>query len=316
MSTITGRDARLAFWFAVVLGLLGLVTAWSDPVVGMFEAATFFAVAWGIARGHSGAAIAGACSVLTVLVLAAFRWHEVLQLAVGQPATTLASITVLLALVWFLARAALELAKSPVEPPRWPWLLAACSLFAAALTLRPVAVTAGSMEDTILPGDQILVETLSARFGRLPRRGEIVCLRFPVDNQQIFIKRVTGVPGERLAIRGKRLYVNGSLVNEPYACHKTVYIDPYRDNFPGIPTVRIFAEAAKMLDFNVRGGEVLVPPGKYFVLGDNRDNSLDSRYWGFISAGDIVGRPFIIYGSFDGTPSLANTRWKRLLRMF
>lgn len=129
----------------------------------------------------------------------------------------------------------------------------------------------------------------------------------------------TLLAGDRLRIVEKRLYRNGSPVTEPYATHKTAYFDSFRDNFPGAPDFRLHPPGEAMLRDNVRNGEVVVPEGKYFVMGDNRDSSLDSRYWGFITRADIVGRPVLIYASYDAagpdqTLSVRNTRWNRLLR--
>ena len=153
------------------------------------------------------------------------------------------------------------------------------------------------MEDTLLAGDQMIVETVSQAFGRTPQRGDLVAFRFPVDRAQIHIKRIAAVPGDRLRIENKQLVLNGDRVKEPYATHKTDYIDAYRDNFPGEPTTAIYPPGEAMLKENVRNGEVVVPEGKYFVLGDNRDGSLDSRYFGFITRDDFVGRPLLIYAS-------------------
>jgi signal peptidase I len=189
-------------------------------------------------------------------------------------------------------------------PPRKYWALLALGCVAAALLLaRVVAVRAyvvatGSMEDTLQIGDRVLVETFTAHVGKLPVRGELVALVYPIDRTQRYFKRVVGIPGDRLRIVNKQLYRNGVAVEEPYARYKTDYVDPYRDNFPsGPPNEWVKAPAVRMLKENVRGGEVVVPPGKYFVLGDNRDQSLDSRYFGFVSKGDIFARPVLIYFS-------------------
>ena len=97
----------------------------------------------------------------------------------------------------------------------------------------------------------------------------------------------------------KQLFVNGARVNEPRAVHKMDYMDSYRDNFPAEPNAPIFPPAQEMLRTNVRGGEAAVPAERYFVMGYNRDQSLDSRYRGFVSKSDLIGRPVLIYASFD-----------------
>ncbi len=175
--------------------------------------------------------------------------------------------------------------------------LAAPLVLAWIVGVRAYVIAAGSMEDTLQIGDRVLVETITAHLGRLPERGEIVAMNYPIDRRQKFFKRVVAIPGDRLRILNKQLYRNGVAVAEPYARNKTDYVDAYRDNFPGPPNQLVLAPAARMLSDNVRDGEVIVPPGKYFVLGDNRDLSLDSRYWGFLSKGDIFGRPLLIYFS-------------------
>jgi len=122
-------------------------------------------------------------------------------------------------------------------------------------------------------------------------------------------------------IHDKQLFINGAAVTEPYAEHVTPNTDPYRDNFPSTPTMPLYPAATEMLAKNVVNGEVVVPPGRYFVLGDNRDSSLDSRYWGFIQASDIIGTPKMIYYSVDQGETVArkvpilNVRWGRLFRM-
>jgi signal peptidase I len=147
---------------------------------------------------------------------------------------------------------------------------------------------------------------------------------YPIDRRQTFTKRVVGAPGDRLRIRDKHLYRNGSPVSEPYAQHTTDYIDAYRDNFPQGDPPNLSIEAGSMLSDNLNGGELVVPDGRYFVLGDNRDNSLDSRYWGFIRSEDVIGRPVFIYASHStgelepgvtGTPTVFNMRWDRVLKI-
>lgn len=176
--------------------------------------------------------------------------------------------------------------------------LAAALFLACVVGVRAYVVSGGSMEDTLRIGDRVLVETITAHLGKLPERGEIVSIEDPLDRRQRYFKRVVGIPGDRLHIVNKQLYRNGAAVQEAYVRHKTDYVDPYRDNFPGgPPNDWVKAPGARMLKENVRDGELVIPPGKYFVLGDNRDLSLDSRYFGFIRKGDIFGRPVLIYFS-------------------
>jgi signal peptidase I len=158
--------------------------------------------------------------------------------------------------------------------------------------------------------------------------------RYPVDIRQTFVKRVIGVPGDRIKLVNKKLVLNGVPKDEPYVYHKTEYIDSYRDNFPGEPNVHVSESAQAMLEKQLKNGEIVVPEGGYFAMGDNRDSSLDSRYWGFVPRENIIGKPLIIYWSYDApTEALANptigidhiidliqhfptkTRWKRTFRL-
>jgi signal peptidase I len=161
-----------------------------------------------------------------------------------------------------------------------------------------------------------------------------------VDITQTFVKRVIGVPGDHIKVVGEKVYRNGALLNEPYAYHKLAYPDPYGVNFPGEPPS--YSDPARnsylrdMLENHVVNGEVVVPPNTYFAMGDNRDNSLDSRYWGFVPRDNIIGKPLLIYWSYDastedltgtsvgsmldhfidlGEHFFTRTRWKRTLRL-
>jgi signal peptidase I len=190
-------------------------------------------------------------------------------------------------------------------------------LFGTTTLVQAFVIPTGSMEDTLLIGDHLLVDKLAyAPAGPVSRyllpfqavkRGDIIVFRYPVDIKQTFVKRVIGIPGDRLRIENKAVFVNGIKVDEPYKFHKTEYIDSYRDNFPGEPNALISPPAEVMLEDNVKNNEVVVPPNSYFALGDNRDSSLDSRYWGFVPRDHIIGKPLIIYWSYDApTERLAN----------
>lgn len=217
-------------------------------------------------------------------------------------------------------------------------------LFGTTTLVQAFVIPTGSMEDTLLVGDHLLVDKLSyANSGPVSRlilpyheikRGDIIVFRYPVDIQQTFVKRCIGVPGDRIRLENKQLILNGKRVAEPYVYHKIEYLDPYRDNFPGEPNVHVPEPAQDMLLNHVRDGEVVVPFGSYFAMGDNRDLSLDSRYWGFVPRANIIGKPLIIYWSYDApTDDLSNpsisvrhildlvehfptkTRWGRTLRL-
>ncbi len=212
--------------------------------------------------------------------------------------------------------------SKPIEPAatesRGPWNVMAhlqfalvaliIALFVITFVVQAFRIPSGSMEDTLLVGDYLLVD--KARFGpgghwhavlpyRAIRRGDIVVFRYPVDPTQHFVKRVIGLPGDRIHIRRSHVYINGGVLHEPYVVFKEHFSDEFRDNFPAgnRTNENIRGEWATRLRALVRGGELIVPPGQYFVLGDNRDQSLDSRYWGFVPRENIVGRPLVIYFS-------------------
>ena len=217
-------------------------------------------------------------------------------------------------------------------------------LFGTTSLVQAFVIPTGSMEDTLMIGDHLLVDKLAyAPSGPVSKyiipytevkRGDIIVFRYPVDIQQTFVKRCIGVPGDRIRLVNKQLFLNGRAVNEPYVYHKTEYIDSYRDNFPSDPNVHVADFAQDMLMNHVQNGEVVVPAGSYFAMGDNRDSSLDSRYWGFVPRPNIIGKPLVIYWSYDAsTEALSRpmmsidhlldlvqhfptkTRWRRTLRL-
>src|SRR5579875_2845819 len=167
-------------------------------------------------------------------------------------------------------------------------------LFGTTTLVQAFVIPTGSMEDTLLIGDHLLVDKLAyAPPGAISKhllpysdikRGDIIVFRYPVDIKQTFVKRAMGVPGDHIKLVNKQVYLNGKLLNEPYVVHKENYLDTYRDNFPGDPTANalLYPPAVSMLEHYVQNGEVVVPPNSYFAMGDNRDRSLDSRYWGFV----------------------------------
>ena len=190
-------------------------------------------------------------------------------------------------------------------------------LFLTTTLVQAFVIPTGSMEDTLLVGDHLLVDKLAyAPSGPVSKyilpytpvkRGDIIVFRYPVDISQTFVKRCMGVPGDRIRLINKQVYLNGVKLDEPYKVNKTDYIDPYRDNFPSAPNASIYPGAIDMLEHHVVNGEVVVPPGYYFAMGDNRDSSLDSRYWGFVPRENIMGKPLIIYWSYDAPTGDLNT---------
>ena len=194
-------------------------------------------------------------------------------------------------------------------------------LFASTSLAWSYVIPTGSMEDTLLIGDHMVVDKMAyAPPGALskyllpyeePQRGDIIAFQYPVDISQMFVKRVIGLPGDRLKIVDAQVYINGRRLKEPYVYHKSGYPDPYRDNFPsGSSIVEITPDGKRdallrdMLEHHVVNGEVVVPPSSYFAMGDNRDNSLDSRYWGFVPRKNLVGKPVLIYWSYNTTTDM------------
>jgi signal peptidase I len=153
--------------------------------------------------------------------------------------------------------------------------------FVSTTMVQAYVIPTGSMEGNLRVGDHMLVNKTS----REVNRGDIVAFLYPKDISQTFVKRVIGLPGDRIQMVNKQVIRNGRLMVEPYTQHVESRIDSQRDNFP----------------------ELVVPPGNLFVLGDNRDNSLDSRYWGFVPYANIVGTPLLVYWSYDASTEELST---------
>ena len=189
------------------------------------------------------------------------------------------------------------------------------ALFGTTFIVQAFKIPSQSMEPTLLVGDHLLVnkfifEGNGAWYERLLpyrpiRRGDIVVFKFPFDDHPHYVKRVIGLPGDRVRIIDQHVYVNGDSVSEPYVVHDPTYEDAFGDNFP--PANRYFAEIglrpewAEQILSHVRSGELIVPPDNYFVMGDNRDRSWDSRYWGFVNRRAIMGRPIMVYWSVEAS---------------
>lgn len=213
--------------------------------------------------------------------------------------------------------------RSTVEPPRGPiaeWTVTILLLlFGTTALVQAFVIPTASMEDTLLVGDHLLVDKMAyAPAGAVSKyilpyeevkHGDIIVFRYPVDISQTFVKRVIGVPGDHIKIVDQQLYRNGVLLSEPYIYHKFGFLDPYKDNFPSYAlssgASQVSAELVPswrdMLSNHVQGGEVVVPADSYFAMGDNRDNSLDSRFWGFVPRENIIGKPLMIYWSYQAS---------------
>lgn len=217
----------------------------------------------------------------------------------------------------------------------WTWT-AVLFLFLTTTLVQGFEIPTGSMEGTLLIGDRLLVNKQAYASSdpisrwilpyRDPARGDIIVFRFPLDLNQAYVKRVIGVPGDRIHFENRQLFLNGEAVEEPYRSNRIGGTDPYRDNFPRyaeMSATPLSGSALEMHRKHVRNGELVVPEGFYFAMGDNRDNSLDSRYWGFVPRENIIGKPLVVYWSYgypyvdsyqDGALS-KTMRWGRMLRI-
>jgi len=178
-----------------------------------------------------------------------------------------------------------------------------------AFVVQAFKIPSGSMLETLQIGDHLLVSKFSydvrlpsnifldttdgkvlAKTGD-PERGDIVVFKFPEDEKKDFIKRIIGLPGETIEVREKLVYINGQAIDEPYAIHTKYTIQPIRDNF----------------------GPYTVPEGQFFVMGDNREGSYDSRWWGPVKREKIVGKALVIYWSWG---SITDVRFSRIGMIF
>jgi signal peptidase I len=220
------------------------------------------------------------------------------------------------------------------------------AIFVITFIVQAFQIPSESMENTLLVGDYLLVNKLcygGTGFGDylMPyqpiRQGDIIVFHYPVDPQQHFVKRVIGVPGDRLRLVNKKVFINGKPLDEPYVHYLEPANNLFRDNFPRTDIPAYGLEGKWWLEMRklVEDGQLIIPDGNYFVMGDNRDDSQDSRYWGFVPRENIIGRPLVIYWSvrdWDRNPVVTPagrlqhvayavthifqiTRWNRTLRL-
>jgi signal peptidase I len=222
-------------------------------------------------------------------------------------------------------------------------------LFIITFILQAFEIPSASMVKTLLVGDHVFVNRVqfsprTSWVGPLVpysqiRHGDIVVFLSvdPRTPELYIVKRIIGLPGDRIHLRDGFVYRNGQKLDEPYVIHNESY-DTYRDNFPAVPPgdqSNVISEWKLIMADHIENGDIVVPPDSYFGMGDNRDVSLDSRYWGFIPRENVIGRPMFIYWSFD-TPEdqyqqkefgqrlaflghviihfFDETRWKRTLK--
>ena len=180
------------------------------------------------------------------------------------------------------------------------------AVFIITFCVQPFRIPSGSMEPTLLVGDFLLVDKqgiATGDAGLLPstriRRREIIVFHFPVDPSIHLVKRVVGMPGDHLKLRNGRVYINDVQLPESYAVYRPSMPDGYRDNFPRLQNADPNIDSRWWIRMRglIDDGELIIPADNYFVLGDNRNNSEDSRYWGFVPREAIVGQPLLVYFS-------------------
>lgn len=247
-----------------------------------------------------------------------------------------------------------EVAPGGVEETPSEAVASICSVLVIGLFIltflgQNFVIPSGSMEQTLLVGDHVVVDRITlappARWMPLvhyrePRRGDIVVFLKPGEPDMHLVKRLIGIPGDHIHLRDGIVILNGVAQSQPHA--EATTLDNHRDfldEFPSIPpSVDMGATETWSVDFpnHIENGDLVVPPGKYFMMGDHRHNSLDSRYWGFVPKENIEGRPLFNYWSFK-TPEdqyeqtgvgntvawlghvaihfFSDTRWSRTLHM-
>ena len=246
--------------------------------------------------------------------------------------------------------------NTPQLETRVEWLASNCGLlviglFTLTFIFQNFMIPSSSMASTLLVGDHVIVDRamLAPRPHWLPimpyrnvGRGDVVVFYKPVlesNGEHIFlVKRVVGIPGDRIHLRNGIVFLNGVAQNEPQPAKPTADIyDPYVEDFPAIPPdgqPGVTATWSLLLPQSIQNGNLVVPPNQYFVMGDNRDHSLDSRFWGFVPRENMIGRPLLVFWSFESAendelkPSLSEqisstayealhffdkTRWTRTL---
>ena len=198
------------------------------------------------------------------------------------------------------------------------------AVFIVTFIVQPFRIPSGSMEPTLKVGDFLLVDKQSyGPAGELDRlllpparvsRGDLVVFHYPVNPGLHLVKRVVGMPGDRIRMRGGLVLVNGRVLEEPYAFYSPSRPNGFRDDFPSL------LEADPNVDLrwwirlrgSMKDGEVTVPENQYFVLGDNRNDSEDSRYWGFVPRSAIVGRPLLVYFTLPAEEDLQGSALGRV----
>jgi signal peptidase I len=195
--------------------------------------------------------------------------------------------------------------SSPLHAVQSLLFLIVIAIFIIAFSAQPFQIPSGSMEQTLLIGDFLLVNKHLGAAVHTPlpsaaiHGGDIIVFHYPVDPTVLLVKRVIGLPGDRIHLHENHVYRNGLPLHEPYAIYRRSGADSFRDSFPRMQSAEPGIDSRWWIEMRHRidHGDLIVPADEYFVLGDNRNNSEDSRYWGFVPLAAIVGKPFLIYFS-------------------
>lgn len=319
--TTRSKAVSVGIVTAIVMTVLSLIGALWNPISSLLPALLFLVVTFGLVKGRPWSGYGGA---LFLIAMASGSLLSALGLSHQGTSLGLLSVAALLhGLAAFLLYRAGRSLGPAMGTSGLPWIVLALATFAGLIVFRPFTIPAGSMEDTLLIGDHILVRMVGLP---APARGELVVFRSPGDSHQILIKRIVAIGGDKIQLKNKKLFLNGSEQQEPFATHKMDGLDEFRDNFPQEPNTQLAnPDWGLALKRDTKNGELVVPPGKLFVMGDNREMSLDSRYFGYVEATSVVGKPQLIYFSVNlPTESLISTpsaeppilsgkvRWDRL----
>ena len=210
-------------------------------------------------------------------------------------------------------------AENKADETPYEAMASICSVLVVGLFIltflgQNFVIPSGSMEDTLMVGDHLLVDRITLAppakwmplvHYREPKRNDIVVFLKPGEPDLFLVKRLIGVPGDHLQLRNGIVFVNGVAQRQPpegLVSNDSGYLDPFLDQFPAIPpSTEPGATPTWAAEFpeHVENGELVVPPGKFFMMGDHRHDSLDSRYWGFVPRQNVVGRPLFNYWSFN-----------------
>jgi signal peptidase I len=212
-----------------------------------------------------------------------------------------------------------ERTETPLESLASICSVLAIGLFVMTFIFQNFEIPSASMVKTLLIGDHVLVDRIALApptkwapftYYRDVRRGDVIVFLKPGEPDLFLVKRAIGLPGDRIHLRNGIVYLNGVAQDEPQAGKPMAdgnpqhEYNPYRDDFPSIPPEGMDVTASWQYDLpsHIQDGDLVVPPGRIFAMGDNRTESLDSRYWGFVPRENIVGRPMFVYWSFE-TPA-------------